>query len=288
LTYQVILYKIGRANGIFLRYNMLERIYYMKQIHDFLIDLGLSDAESKIYYKLLEMGQCSVTELAHSLNMNRVTAHFNIKSLIDKGLITHLKQGRSRELHAQPPDALQYLIEKRESDAKNLREAFSMMLPLMNKAKPSKEIANGKFDVRFFQGENGVRAIYREVLKSNELRSYVNISSISQMFPENPSLFPDAVSSKHLTMWEIIEDSPKSREYLKTINPQKYFYKFFPPEWNISLFDYMIFDGKIAMIAGKQEISGILIDNAELYDNAKILFELMWKLLPEPQLIVQT
>jgi sugar-specific transcriptional regulator TrmB len=252
----------------------------MKQIHDFLVDLGLSDAESKIYYKLLEMGQCSVTELAHSLNMNRVTAHFNIKSLIDKGLITHLKQGRSRELHAQPPEALQYLIEKRENDARKIREEFTAIMPLMNKARPSKDMGAGKFDVRFFQGENGVRAIYREVLKSIEIRSYVYNTGLEQVFPENGPLFTEALNQKSLKMWEIMEDSSQSRAYVKDMNPERYFYKFFPSEWDAQVFDYMIFDGKIAMISGKDELNGVIISNENLFHNAKSLFEILWGLLP--------
>lgn len=254
----------------------------MKKITDFLKDLGLSDAETKIYFKLLEVDRCSITELAHLLNMNRVTAHFNIQGLIDKGLITHIKQGRSRELHAQPPETLQYLIEQKESKVKKLKEEFATTLPLMTQLRPSKNSSNVDFDAKFFQGLNGVKAIYREVLKSNELRSFVNISTIFDKFPENPSLFPEAISHTHLTMWEIIEDSTRSRDYVKTVDPNRYFYKFFPAEWNVSVFDYMIFDGKIAMIAGREEVNGILIINDEMYQNSKSIFELFWKTLPDP------
>lgn len=255
----------------------------MKHIADFLKNLGFSPVEAKIYIRLLELGQSSITELAHSLQMNRVTAHFNIQNLIEKGLITHVKQGRQRELSAQPPETLQYIIEKKERQIRRLEEEFTGILPIMHKLMPSTPHTHRNFDVKFFQGENGVRAIYREVLKSHELRSYVNISSIFEVFPENPQLFPEAVSRRHLKMWEIIEDSSRSREYIKTVDPKRYFYKFFPSDWNVSVFDYMIFEGKIAMIAGKQELNGILIVNDDMYQNAKALFEMLWNLLPSPK-----
>jgi len=252
----------------------------MKKILDFLINLGLSTAEAKIYTRLTELGQSSMTELAHSLQMNRVTTHFNVQNLIDKGLITHVKQGRSRELTAQSPDSLQYLIEQKDNHVKRLKEEFINTIPLMKKTMPLINKPERHFDVKFFQGKNGVKAIYREVLKSTELRSYVNISNIFEVFPENPQLFPEAVSRKHLKMWEIIEDSLISRNYVKTVDPKRYSYKFFPSDWNISVFDYMIFDGKIAMITGKQEPKGILIVNDDMYKNAKALFEMLWRLLP--------
>lgn len=254
----------------------------MKKITDFLQNLGLSTAEAKIYLKLLELGQTSITQLAHSLQMNRVTAHFNIRNLIDRGLVTHVKQGRCRELTAQPPDTLSYLIEQKERQIKDLREQFDSSLPDLQHLMPTGNHLKRQPDVKFYEGEAGVRAIYREVLKSHELRSYVNISSIFEVFPENPQLFPKAVSREHLKMWEIIEKSPQSQEYIKKVNPKRYSYKFFPSDWNISIFDYMIFEGNIAMITGKPEPNGILIVNDDMFQNAKALFEMLWNLLPWP------
>ncbi len=253
----------------------------MKKIRDFLLNLGLTETEINIYVKLLEVGRCSVSEIARTLGMNRVTAHFTIQGLIDKGLITHVKEGRSRELTAQPPEALQYLIERKDKEVKSLHEQFAGTLPMLTGLMPQLNQTNQDFDVKFYHGLPGVRSIYREVLKSQELRSYVNISSIFDVFPENPQLFPDAISHKHLNMWEIIEDSPRSQEYIKTVDPAKYKYKFFTKTWKTTVFDYMIFDGKIAMIAGKPEVYGVLIQSRDVYDNAKSLFEMLWDLLPD-------
>jgi sugar-specific transcriptional regulator TrmB len=254
----------------------------MKKIRDFLSNLGLTETEINIYVKLLELGRTSVSELARTLEMNRVTAHFTIQGLIDKGLITHVKEGRSRELTAQPPEALKYLIEQKDKEVKLLNEQFTSTLPMLTGLMPQINQESKEFDVKFFEGIQGVRAIYREVLKAKELRSYVNIQAISSVLPENPAMFPEATRLKHLKMWEIIENSPKSQEYLKTIDPHNYFYKFIPTSSKLSTFDYMIFDGKIAMISGTEKLNGLMIINTNLYLNARTLFEIMWNLLPDP------
>jgi sugar-specific transcriptional regulator TrmB len=255
----------------------------MKKVYDFLKDLGLSEAETKIYVRLLELGQCSITELAHNLVMNRITVHFNVQNLINMGLITHVKQGRSRELTAQPPETLQYLIEQKQTQVKRLQEQYQSSLSMMTGLMPSGNKPHSKFDVKFFQGINGVRAIYKDVLKANEACAYVKVSSIGSLFPENIALFSD-VNHRNLSLKEIIEDSPSSREYVKTMDPTRYAYKFFPSDWNISVFDYIIFGGKIAMIAGAQDPNGIIIINDDLYQNAKVLFEMLWNLLPTPKI----
>ncbi len=254
----------------------------MKKVVDLLHNLGLSEAEIKIYIKLLELGRCSVTELAHSLGMNRVTAHFNIQSLIDIGLITHMKQGRSRELTAQPPEALQYLIDQKDRQMKEIHEEFTSALPVLSALMPTVGPDRSKFDLKFYRGVTGVRSVYHEVLKAKELRSYVNTKNTFDIFPENPKLFLEAQDKNNLKMWEITDSSPESFGYIKHADPKKYFYRFFPSSWNTSVFDYMIFEGKIAMVAGKEEPNGILIVNEDMYQNAVALFEMVWKLLPVP------
>jgi len=257
----------------------------MKQVDDLLENLGLSEPEIKIYLKLLELGRCSITELAHALSMNRVTAYFNIKNLVDMGLITHMKQGRNRELSAQSPEALKYLIEQKDRHIRHLKEQFDETYPILAGMVPASHTSDQhKFDVKFYQGMAGIRDIYGEALKAKELRSYVNIEKIYEIFPENAKLFRDAVYSRGVSMWEIIEDSVISRKDSAENDPKHYYYKFFPAGWKYSeIFDYMIFEGKIAMIAGENEANGILIINDNMYRNAKALFELLWQLLPEPK-----
>lgn len=252
----------------------------MKPIVDFLHNLGLSEAEVKIYVKLLELGRVSITELAHSLGMNRVTAHFNIQSLIDKGLISHVKQGRSRELYAQPPEALKYLIEQKDKKVAELHEQYAASLPLMTGMMPKLGTENKRFDVKFYEGIIGVRAIYQEIFHTKILRAYANVSRITTAIPENLSLFPEANKLKHVEMREIIEDSEKSRAYLKNMGPSNYSYRFFPDALPDTIFDYLIFDEKIAMVSGGKELSGIMIINHDLTENAKALFDMLWKLIP--------
>lgn len=252
----------------------------MKKIRDFLTQLGLSDAETTIYLKLLELGKCSVSELAHAISMNRVTVHFTVQGLIDKGLITHVKEGRSRELTAQPPDALKYLLDEREKEVTSLHEQFTSALPLLTGLMPQKAISDKQFDVKFYEGIAGVKAIYREIFKTTILRAYANIERITTAVPENLSLFPEANKIKHVEMREIIEDSDKSRQYLKNMGPVNYSYRFFPKSLPNTIFDYLIFDDKIGMVSGEKDLNGIMIINQDLTDNAKALFDMLWNLLP--------
>ncbi len=86
-------------------------------------------------------------------------------------------------------------------------------------------------------------------------------------------------------MWEIIEDSPQSRAYLNSVDSRRYFYKFFPENLDKNIFfDYIIFNNKTAFItAEKNQPMGVLIDNSNIYQISKFIFNLIWHLLPEPK-----
>lgn len=258
----------------------------MRKIHDFLRSLDFSESEASIYEKLLEMRKTSITELARALSMNRVTAHFNIQSLINKGLITQIKKGRSRELTAQSPDSLRYLIEQKQRHLKSLHESFESLQPIMNTLHSTPSRVGNQFNAKFFSGENAVRMVYRDVLNSKEVRSYVNVKNIYEVCPENAQLFSDAVNKKQITMWEIIEDSPASRADVKIQDSSHYFYRFLPSTWNQTLFfDYMIFNERIAIVTVDEQNKplGVIIKNKNVYEHSKHIFEMIWSILPEPK-----
>lgn len=254
----------------------------MKKIIDFLEQLGLSEIEANLYKGLLETGATTVKDLAEHVGIKRITAHFNIEHLIERGLVTQVKKGQKRNIVAEPPERLGDLIKQKEQEIEAIKNNLQDTVDTLYSIIPSAKEESG-VEVKYYEGRNGVRSIYKEVLKSNELRSFVNISKIFDLFPENPELFPENMDKGHLQMWEIIEDSPRSREYVKETDPTKYKYKFFPQAWgNEVFFDFMIFDGKVAIITAKNsDPSGILINNRDIYGNMRFIFDIVWKLLPE-------
>jgi sugar-specific transcriptional regulator TrmB len=253
----------------------------MTAIPSYLQKFGLSEIEIRIYLGLLEYGASSISDLANNLELKRTTTHINVESLIRKGLVSQTKVGSKRQVIAESPENLTPILEKKKAEIKSLERFLPNLIEDITKEFPHLKDAE-KVSIKYYEGKDGVRSIYREVLKSYQLRSYVNISKIFELFPENPELFPQNVDKGHLHMWEIIEDSEISRNYVLKIDPAKYKYKFFPKQWNVTVFDYMIFDNKIAIITGEADnMSGIVISSVSIYENAKVLFDMMWALLPE-------
>src|SRR5207302_2396630 len=122
---------------------------------------------------------------------------------------------------------------------------------------------------------------------SKELRAYFNIETTIDAFPENGDLFREALKNNEtIKMFEILEDSPASKKEVakfqsNNTNRERYFYKFLPEGVSLSAADVLIYDGKVAIISVQKQITGVVLQSTDYYNNSKELFDFIWKVIPE-------
>lgn len=254
----------------------------MESILKFLQQLDLSEIEAKLYLNLLKSGPASVRDLAETIDIKRTTAYFYIDQLAEKGLVMKLVKGSKKLVAANPPQTLDHLVEKKVASAKLVEESFPDILQTLAATLPQENITS-EAEITYYKGKNGVKKIYEDVLKANEIRSFVNIEEISSVFPENFQLFDNALTSNpDIMMYEIVEDSPEARERSKHSGMnQKYFYKFSSDSMKIKSTDILIYDGKVGFINLKDNMHGVILRNDDLYSNFKSLFDFIWRILPD-------
>ena len=255
----------------------------MKIVQDYLQELGLSEIEAKLYQGLLEKGPSTVMELATHVGLKRITVHFNIESLIQKGLVTESREGARRQIVAEPPERLKYLLDQRFESIKSLRDKFTSIVNLIDtnypQAKAGEEIA-----MKYYKGKGPVELIYQDAMKAKEFRAYVNVKELAKAFPQNVDAFLDIHRKrKEMQIWEIMENSNEAKKYVKKMPKERYFYRIIPPHLNLSVVDYMLFDGKVAIVDLKEDTSGTIISNNNYYANAKGIFEFVWQMLDQPE-----
>jgi len=255
----------------------------MEEITEFLKQLDLSDIEAKIYITLLESGPTTVRELAEDINIKRTTTYTYINQLIEKGLITEVMKGFHKQIAANTPESLQFLIEQKLETVIILQKSFPDILKKLDTIHPQEDSAK-EAEIKYYKGKNGVRSIYEMALRANEFRSYVNVEEVLEVFPDNAKLFDIAIhSNPKMRMFEIVENSPQSRNRVNLAHKKskRYSYKFFPKDVKITSTDILLYDGKISIINLKNKIDGLTLINTELYNNFKVLFDFIWRILPE-------
>lgn len=127
-------------------------------------DLGLTSGEIKTYITLLELGTSHAGELVQKSSLHTSVIHRALNSLIEKGLINYIYEGKRRIYQANDPKQFyNYMDEKKRK--------FEEILPeLLEKQKYSKEKENASI----FKGKRGINEVYNILVNNKEAREYLS------------------------------------------------------------------------------------------------------------------
>ena len=119
-------------------------------------DLGLTQAEIKVYVGLLELGSSSAGHILEKSGLQNSVVHRALNSLIEKGLISYILEGKKKIYQATDPENFHDFIEDK-------KKRFDEILPkLKEKQKFAKKITFGEI----FKGKRGINQMYMTLLNS--------------------------------------------------------------------------------------------------------------------------
>lgn len=87
---------------------------------DVLCDFGLTLNEAKIYLSLLSLGFTNVSSISERTKLHRTNVYDVLKKLVDKGLVSFIKQDNITFFEASDPSVLLSLLKEKESKLKEL------------------------------------------------------------------------------------------------------------------------------------------------------------------------
>ena len=120
-------------------------------------DIGLTGSEIKVFLTLLELGSSTAGKVVGKSGLQNAVVHRAFHSLIEKGLITYVFEGKIKQYQSiEPKLLLNFIDEKKQKLEKLLPE-------LEAKRKLQKE----KPKARIFQGIRGVKELLNLMLDSN-------------------------------------------------------------------------------------------------------------------------
>lgn len=254
-----------------------------KNVIQYLEDLGLSETEATLYLGLLEMGETTVLELARHTNLKRATTHFNVESLIKKGLVSQTAEGSRRKIMPEDPSTLKTFISKKKEKIESLENQFDKVIESVS-FNPS--VNKEKVQIRFYEGVGGVEMIYREAFEASELRSYVNLEEVHKTFKNNSKIYLEAIEDGHpRRVREITDRSRGSIEKAIEFSQDPNFeVKVTTISLNLSAIDILMFEDKVAMINFKDQITGSVLTDRNYYENSIGIFDYLWESLPDANL----
>ncbi|TSD02592.1 MAG: transcriptional regulator TrmB [Parcubacteria group bacterium Athens0714_16] len=239
-----------------------------------LLDAGLTENESGIYLAALELGETTVSRLAKKAGVKRTTAYLVIESLKDKGLITSIKKEAASVFFAEDPHKLHSMLEERRNKIDKIMPQLLAFSNLIDK----------KPEIRYFEGEEGIKDVYRDSLKFPDQEMLTWYSEAYVKHFDEKFFLEDYIPrrlKKKISVRAILQDSEAIRSLIdkdqQHLRRTKIVSK---DEYNVSIELNIYGNNKVGVISYEEEF-GLIIESKKIHESLKSIFELVWGLLPD-------
>ena len=223
---------------------------------------------------LLELGEASMSELTKKSELKRSTLYFIIDVLHKKRLVSIIKKGKKTIYSAEDPKRL---LEQADENRRNLEYAMPELLSIANNIvkKPK---------VRFFEGEEGIKEVYRDILRFPDQKMYAWVSE-SMMTGFDSQFITEYYIPKRLEkkIWAevIASDTIVGKTFKENDTPALRKTKLldealFPLSIEISLYG----KDRIGFMSMEDKL-GLILESKPIADTLRSLFAYQWRNLAE-------
>ncbi len=249
------------------------------QIQALLKNFGLNDKEIAVYLALVELGPSPVRVLSSKADVNRGTTYDILKSLQQQGLVSFYDTKSHQHFVAEPPEKLLTALDDKQEQLSDVKKQIQESLPEL---KTVFEKRGGRPVMKIYEGAKGIKLILEDVLeevaktgeKEYYLYSSATVKERKSIYEAMPDFSKKRINQKiHVKIIGLGEGGqlaglderkkmPISRKELKSTHE-------------------IIYAGKVAHISlntGDDPV-GVVIQNEEIYQAQKVIFEFNWKKL---------
>lgn len=242
-------------------------------LHKILQDLGLSEKEAKVYLTCLEMGESIPADIAKHSGINRATCYVIAEKLTREGLMSQLEKDKKIYFASENPEQLMRLLRKQEQDIKGKEQEFQKYLPEL---KIIFETAGERPRVRFYEGKEGLKAIQEDFLRSKDknIEEVFSSDELHNAFTQE-ELQKITITRKQKNVKArgiYIKRDGKLKNIPELANMRMIPFNKFPIHSDI-----LLYDNKVAMISLRGKLVGVIIENKEIVETLRSIFNLAWE-----------
>jgi len=241
--------------------------------HGLLARLGLNELEISVYLALLTVKVAKATVVARLTKLSRSNTYLILRSLIEKGLVSEIDRGKVLHFVAEDPTRLISYAQNKENEMQQVQTLLHSTVPFLKALSPA---LIGQPRVTFSHGLEGMKAIYRDVLK-HDFSSLFNPEAMYRTYGANLAATLPTKYQK-LRGRDLLVDNDAAKRYVTEIDPEEDAYECrILPKDTVFHTDTLIFGDTVALFAYDSELTIIRIENRALAQAFLAWFDLMWK-----------
>ncbi|KKP94703.1 MAG: Transcriptional regulator, TrmB [Candidatus Moranbacteria bacterium GW2011_GWE1_36_7] len=190
-----------------------------------------------------------------------------------EGLISETSKGKKRLFVGEDPEKIQ-------RNLKNKERLFAEILPQLQSIH---NVRGAKPKIRFYEGKEGLKEVYEDTLKykteilgfaSDDIMKVLGMDWAMEYLAKrkkNGIWAKGIVPGTEILKEKFISKDLEQLRITKVIDHKKY-----PFSIEINIYGHQ----KVALMSAKEEI-GLIIEGEEIHKTMKLIFQLIWDLLPE-------
>ncbi len=236
-------------------------------------DIGLTDAEIKVYIELSKTDSAMASEIAEKVNIYRTNVYDLLESLIEKGLVSYIIESNRKQYTASRPNKLLDYLKEKEEKIKIQQSEIQQLIPLILGLKQSKP---EELRAEIYRGKEGLKNLLNDMLDEGHEIHYLGYSAVSQ------NIIPYFFIHWHKRRKKLkIHRKIIAKEQMRDSEAiQKPFtqVRFLPDSYNIPI-STMIYGNKIwILIPSDNDHVSLLIESGKLAKSFLNYFNELWKI----------
>lgn len=222
--------------------------------------LGLTEAEAKIFLYLIENGKSTASIISKKVQVNRTTTYDALNRLLAKGFATYVVGANVKHfMPTKPVNIVKYFQEKE-------KQAEIVSQKLNSLQKEEEEL----FEI--FEGKKGIKVILWDILNYKEYVAFGSSGKFLEVMEHDFIQFQN--KKRTLKIKSRILQTSISEELKKVAFAQ---FRVIPNEHR-SPITTIIYGNKVAILIWGLTPHAILITSKQVSKQFMIQFELLWKL----------
>lgn len=243
---------------------------------DILTQISLSPNQAVVYEYLLKNGEIAAGQIIKNTPIKRGVVYNALEELVNKDLAVKKIKNKIALFSPNHPDKLKQYLEQQEKEIAKAKNSLEANLPALIS---DFNLISGQPGIRIYEGKAGlIKVLFDSLSSQTEILTYADIEGMEEYLGRDNDKYVTKRKKLNLKKRGIVADTPYAREYLKNYDHSVTNIRFIDGKKYPLFLEMEIYDNKISfMTFSRERLIGAIIENKEIYQTQKSIFEMIWK-----------